>query len=135
MGKVVHCKKEGYTVYIGRPGKWGNPFSHRNDTQAKHVVETREEAIEKYILYGTEMMVTGKWDVDEVIALEDEILGCWCKPQACHGDAILDVLVPRAKYLRMMRVRGEETDAISSTSSYRGPSTSKRCEKLKKEFE
>ena len=28
MTKVVHCKKELYDVYIGRPSKWGNPFSH-----------------------------------------------------------------------------------------------------------
>jgi len=24
--KVVHCKKEPYDVYIGRPSKFGNPF-------------------------------------------------------------------------------------------------------------
>jgi hypothetical protein len=24
--RVVHCKKEKYDVYIGRPSKWGNPF-------------------------------------------------------------------------------------------------------------
>jgi len=24
---VVHCKKERYDVYIGRPSKWGNPFT------------------------------------------------------------------------------------------------------------
>lgn len=23
---VVHCKKQKYDIYIGRPGKWGNPF-------------------------------------------------------------------------------------------------------------
>lgn len=28
MTKVVHCKKEPYDVYIGRPSKWGNPFTH-----------------------------------------------------------------------------------------------------------
>ncbi len=26
MIKVVHCKKERYDIYIGRGGKWGNPF-------------------------------------------------------------------------------------------------------------
>jgi hypothetical protein len=24
--RVVHCKREPYDVYIGRPGPWGNPF-------------------------------------------------------------------------------------------------------------
>ena len=23
---VVHCKKEAFDVYIGRPSNWGNPF-------------------------------------------------------------------------------------------------------------
>ena len=39
--KVVHCKKEPYDIYIGRPSKWGNPFSIGKDG-------TREEVIEKY---------------------------------------------------------------------------------------
>ena len=38
---VVHCKRERYDVYIGRPGKWGNPFPLRAG-------ESRDAAIEKY---------------------------------------------------------------------------------------
>ncbi|MGA9172340.1 MAG: DUF4326 domain-containing protein [Nitrososphaeraceae archaeon] len=26
VAKVVHCKKEKYDIYIGRPSRWGNPF-------------------------------------------------------------------------------------------------------------
>jgi len=25
--RIVHWKKEPYDVYIGRPGKWGNPYT------------------------------------------------------------------------------------------------------------
>lgn len=39
--KIVHCKKEPYDIYIGRPGKWGNPFTIGKDG-------TREEVIVKY---------------------------------------------------------------------------------------
>jgi len=45
---VVHCKKDRYDVYIGRPSKWGNPYSHLENTLADFQVNTREEAIEKY---------------------------------------------------------------------------------------
>ena len=38
---VVHCKREPYDVYIGRPGPWGNPFEIGTDG-------TREEVIAKY---------------------------------------------------------------------------------------
>lgn len=30
-GYVVHCKKDKYDVYIGRPSKFGNPFSIGKD--------------------------------------------------------------------------------------------------------
>lgn len=29
--KVIHCKKESYDVYIGRPSIWGNPYSIGKD--------------------------------------------------------------------------------------------------------
>lgn len=29
MAKIVHCKKDKYDIYIGRPSIWGNPFSHK----------------------------------------------------------------------------------------------------------
>ena len=50
MTKVVHCRKEKYDVYIGRPSKWGNPFTHIKDrfTAAEFIVETRKESIDKY---------------------------------------------------------------------------------------
>jgi hypothetical protein len=35
MTRVVHCKKEPYDVYIGRPSKYGNPFTHIKDKQTK----------------------------------------------------------------------------------------------------
>jgi hypothetical protein len=33
---VVHCKKDKYDVYIVRPSKWGNPFSHRGGIWAEY---------------------------------------------------------------------------------------------------
>jgi len=82
--KVVHCKKEFYDVYIGRPSKWGNPFSCKEDTLAKYKVKNREESIKKYeewILNQPELLK----DLHE---LKDKTLGCWCKPKACHGDVL-----------------------------------------------
>jgi len=53
--KVVHCKKEQYDVYIGRPSKWGNPFTHIDDrkTAAKYVVSDRDAAVAAYEEYIT----------------------------------------------------------------------------------
>lgn len=85
--KVVHCKKEKYDIYIGRPSKWGNPYSHKDDTLAEFKVSTREEAIAKYreyILNSPELLLA-------LPELRDKILGCWCKPAACHGDVLIEL--------------------------------------------
>ena len=77
MCSVVHCKKSPYDVYIGRPSKWGNPFREGIDG-------TRAEVIAKYeawFLSQPDLMA-------EIESLRGKVLGCWCKPKACHGDAI-----------------------------------------------
>lgn len=82
---VVHCKKEPYDVYIGRPGPWGNPFSHAPKSIAEVKTETREEAIacyEEWLKQNPEMIERAKRE------LKGKVLGCWCKPQACHGDIL-----------------------------------------------
>jgi hypothetical protein len=91
--RVVHCKKEKYNVYIGRPSKWGNPFTHWPDgtTLAKHVVEDREAAVNAYREWITNG--DGKHLLNDLHELKGgKILGCWCKPQACHGDVLLELL-------------------------------------------
>lgn len=86
MIRVVHCKKEPYDVYIGRPSKWGNPFSHLSgdDGLAKFKVATRAKAIEFYerwIQTQPELMAA-------LPELRGKILGCWCAPKRCHGEVL-----------------------------------------------
>lgn len=81
---VVHCKKEPYDVYIGRPFKWGNPFSHKEGTRAQFQVGTVQEAIDSYKTWI-------KTQPDLLAALPElkgKVLGCWCKPGPCHGDVL-----------------------------------------------
>ena len=75
--KVVHCKKEPYDIYIGRPSKWGNPFEIGKDG-------TREQVIEKYKNHALPP------DKD-IRKLKGKILGCWCAPLPCHGDVLLRI--------------------------------------------
>lgn len=79
--KVVHCKKEPYDIYIGRPGRWGNPFEIRTHG-------TREEVIEKYRDY----IMSDPKTIEEIRStLKGKILGCWCKPKPCHGDVLAEI--------------------------------------------
>ena len=75
--KVVHCKRERYDVYIGRPGKWGNPFQIGRDG-------TREQVIaryERWIATQPELLAA-------LPELAGKTLGCWCAPKVCHGDVL-----------------------------------------------
>ena len=75
MKWVVHCKKAPYDVYIGRPSKWGNPF----------VIGThgdRDEVCERF-----KNEILPKLNVS---SLRGKHLVCFCKPQRCHGDDILE---------------------------------------------
>ena len=87
--RVVHFKKEPCDVYIGRPSKWGNPFTHIDDrrTAAKYIVSNRDEAVakyEEYILKGE-----GQHLLADLHELRGKTLGCWCHPKSCHGDVLL----------------------------------------------
>jgi len=88
MAKVVHCKKEKFDVYIGRPSKWGNPFSHKNGTLALYKAADRDEAVQKY-----EEWLLSQPELVEVVKaeLKGKVLACWCKPLSCHGDVLLKI--------------------------------------------
>src|ERR1700759_4623924 len=84
--RVVHCKRQPYDVYIGRPSKWGNPFSHNEGTLAKYKVATRAAAVEAYQKWIT--VGDGRYLLKHLHELKGKTLGCWCKPQSCHGDIL-----------------------------------------------
>ena len=84
--KVVHCKKESYDIYIGRPSKWGNPFSVGKDGNRKEVIKKYK----KYVLENKKLM-------NSLHELEGKVLGCWCKPKACHGDVLVKLVNRRIK--------------------------------------
>lgn len=79
--KVVNCNTESYDIYIGRPSKWGNPFKIGKDGTRKEVIEKYRD----YILSNKELM-------DSLHELEGKTLGCWCKPKACHGDILVELV-------------------------------------------
>jgi hypothetical protein len=79
--KVVHCKKEPYDIYIGRPSKWGNPFVIGEDGDRKAVL----------IRYKAWLQTQPELIADAKRVLKGKILGCWCSPKACHGDILLRI--------------------------------------------
>lgn len=80
MSKVVHCKKSKFDVYIGRPSKWGNPFVIGRDG-------TRDQVVEKYRHWIT----TQPELLEALPELKGLVLACWCSPNPCHGDVLLEL--------------------------------------------
>ena len=77
--RVVHCREEPYTTYIGRPSIYGNPFPVKANS-------TRDEVIAKYEKYARNCPDL----LEQIKALsEDAVLGCFCYPKPCHGDVIV----------------------------------------------
>lgn len=82
------CGRSERNVYIGRGSIWGNPFSHLEQSAAEWKVETREEAIEKY----REWLLSRPDLMERLKELKGKRLGCWCKPDSCHGEVLLELL-------------------------------------------
>ncbi len=62
-------------IYIGRGSPWGNPFIIGQHGNRNEVIRRfKEEILPKL----------------DVSSLRGKNLVCFCKPQACHGDAILE---------------------------------------------
>lgn len=74
---VVNLRKDDFDVDISRSGKWGNPFVVGRDGTRSEVIQMYENWIKTRDIY-----------TDIVPELKDKILGCYCKPKACHGDVL-----------------------------------------------
>lgn len=83
MPKVYNKRDKDYpkdAVYVGRPSKWGNPYIIGKDG-------TREECINKYRMDFLE-----DHDKEQIIhELKGKDLVCWCAPEACHADVLLEI--------------------------------------------
>ena len=78
-----------FDVYVGRPTKWGNPFSHRDGTLAHFKVDSVEEAIEGYRRWLYAEVRAGRVTLRELAALKGKTLACWCAPGPCHAEVLV----------------------------------------------
>ena len=82
MTQIVNKKHSRYDVDIGRPSIWGNPYIiGRDGDRATVVAKYKEHFLGSFHL---KQLATEK--------LKGKVLGCYCKPEACHGDVIVEFL-------------------------------------------
>jgi hypothetical protein len=78
-------KSTSHYEYIGRGAYWGNPYSMHEKG------ESRDEVIRKFKYDFDYEKFTNKVK-SEVFKLKGKRLGCFCKPDACHGDVLANFL-------------------------------------------
>jgi len=79
---VINIKKDfTWDVYIGRPSIWENPFVIGRDGTWKQVLKQYKEHI-----LNTPVLI------DKLKKLKGLRLGCYCKPKACHGDVLVELI-------------------------------------------
>lgn len=93
LTNVVNLRRKPYDIYIGRPGKgksgyFGNPFALGKNGDRAAVLKEYRSWFQKRLLTDPAFRVG-------VEALRGKTLGCFCKPQACHGDVIAEYLNSR----------------------------------------
>ena len=86
-------------VYIGRGGVvfvdglrwpkqdsvWANPYKIGRDGD-------RQEVLAKYKQYINEKIKKDKEMIAQLHKLKGKLLGCWCKPEECHGDILISLI-------------------------------------------
>lgn len=90
--RVVNIRSSQYDIYIGRAGRgqdgyFGNPFKLVCDTPESRII-----ILNKYKEYFDCKIANDPIFKDKIHQLKGKVLGCFCKPYACHGDIIANYL-------------------------------------------
>ena len=68
-------------IYVGRGSKWGNPYRIKDYTNPTD----RDQVIELY-----RKNVLPRFSKEDLAFLKGKNLLCYCAPQPCHGDLLLE---------------------------------------------
>lgn len=117
VNKHTHTLGPG-DVYIGRGSRWGNRYSHM-DVPGTVKVATRDEAVEKYRAELWNQIKLGVTTLEDLAALTDKTLVCFCAPKRCHGD----VLASAAEW-----AAAQLADALAEAEAEVDPDDPEPCE-------
>lgn len=95
MTTVVNLRHEPYDVYIGRGSPFGNPYITKTSSYRGIRVRNSDEAIWLYRLWLTTDVEIPGWRKPthaQILALRGKRLGCYCRPQPCHGDVLVALI-------------------------------------------
>lgn len=98
MTRVVNLRHAAYDVYIGRAGRgadgyFGNPYRvGYKCARCGRLHLSGSETMSCFRGYFYERLARDDAFRTRVLQLKGKKLGCFCKPDACHGDVIVEYL-------------------------------------------
>lgn len=80
-------------VYVGRPTKWGNPWSDKPSRLGDvTLVGSKIEAVARFVEWiMSDTTYTNQLRADARVALRGKPLECWCAPEDCHAEIWLEI--------------------------------------------
>lgn len=84
-GGVEKAKRKG-VVYCGRPSTLGNQYPLKNEADRAAVLQQYREWLLFMVADNDEPVMDALRELKK-----DSVLGCWCKPKACHCDIIVEI--------------------------------------------
>jgi hypothetical protein len=84
IGRSDYGESHMENTEVGEPGWLGNPYKKEKYGRAECILRFMD-AFERRIAEDEEFR-------NEVEKLQGKRLGCWCVPQACHGEVIVNYL-------------------------------------------
>ena len=88
MKRSKGWRKPPEAMYVGRPGKWGNPYPLGPGRDAAAAVALYRAYAERAFAAGVSPFTEA-----EMAPLRGRPLACWCPlDQPCHADVLLDML-------------------------------------------
>jgi len=91
---------------IDRLTMWGNPYVIGIDGDRVAVLAKYEYWLFQWVTYKKEIVIarkySNKWVIENLKQLKDRDLACWCSPELCHGDILLQLAADVGKYEKVM---------------------------------
>ncbi len=81
-GRVVFIDGIRYPLY---DSPWANPYKITESQSREQVLKLYREYIEKKL--ESEPIL-----INKLLELRGKKLGCWCKPECCHGDILVELI-------------------------------------------
>ena len=77
---ISWAKENGHFQRIDRNSQWGNPYELGKDGD-------RDTVCESYMYYFKKKLSLHQ----QLMDIKGKVLGCWCYPERCHGNYLIDL--------------------------------------------